>query len=91
VTQVSTVMRRRFTSLDELAVLLSHQLGEIVAVIPPATRADMVSFDVDLTAPNAATALLGEYAAGALEGNLRAFSEARSRLSRMVKDARGGR
>jgi hypothetical protein len=90
-TRVEVLMRRRFTSLDELAVLLSHQLGDIVAVIPPATRADMVAFDVDITAPNAATALLGEYAAGALDGNLRAFSEARSRLSRMVKDARGAR
>jgi hypothetical protein len=89
-TRVEVVMRRRFTSLDELAVVLSHQLGEIVAVVPPATRVDMVAFDVDIEAPNTATALLGAYAEGTLEGNLRAFSEARARLSRLVKDARAG-
>lgn len=89
-TRIEVVQRRRLTNLDELAVIVANQLGEIVAVIAPATRVDMVAFDVDITAPAAATALLGAYAEGSLEGNVRAFSEARARLSRMVKNARTG-
>lgn len=79
---------RRFVETDEVGILLAHDLGHVIAVVPPSNRGDLTQFDVELVDAAAATIVLSAFGAGELTGDLKRFANELRRVRRMIREGR---